>query len=108
MPEIVRLQPEYPDDTSLPPAYFLKFTQEEFPGFLANPTGTMADLGHPVKNLVVTVKDHVWDSGKQEWFTDETDKMLFDLPPASQWQWVCGYQDEMCVCERVIVATLPG
>jgi hypothetical protein len=99
---IVQLKPEGGDSEYLPPTYYLKFTQDEFPAFLANPTATMEKLGHPVKNLTVTVKDHVWDAGKGKWITEETDK-LFELPPASQWEWWCGYQDEMCVCERVLV-----
>jgi hypothetical protein len=98
----VQLKPENADTEYLPPTFYLKFSQEEFPVFLANPTATMEGLGHPVKNLTVTVKDHVWDAGKQEWVTDQPDK-LFDLPTASHWEWWCGYQDEMCVCERVLV-----
>ena len=66
----------------------------------------MAELGQPVKNLTVVVKDHVWDAGKQEWVTDEPDKLFAaadaGLPPAKHWVWWCGYQDEMCVCERVL------
>lgn len=105
MPRIVKLQPENTEAEYLPPTFYLKFSQEEFPAFLANPTATMKELGQPVKNLTVTVKDHVWDARKQEWVTDQPDKLFEDggLPPASQWEWWCGYQDEMCVCERVLV-----
>jgi hypothetical protein len=99
---VVQLKPDNPDAEYLPPTFYLKFSQEEFPVFLASPTATMAELGHPVKNLTVTVKDHVWDAVKQEWVTDQPDK-LFDLPTAGHWEWWCGYQDEMCVCERVLV-----
>jgi hypothetical protein len=108
MPRIVKLQPENADpEYLLPPTFYLKFSQEEFPAFLANPTATMKELGHPVKNLTVTVKDHIWDPGKQEWITDQPDKLFADggLPQASSWEWLCGYQDEMCICERVIVAS---
>ena len=49
MPRIVKLQPENADAEYLPPTFYLKFSQEEFPAFLANPTATMKELGHPVK-----------------------------------------------------------
>jgi hypothetical protein len=110
MARIVKLQPENADAEFLPPTFYLKFSQEEFPAFLANPTAIMKELGHPVKNLTVTVKDHIWDAVQQEWLTDQPDKLLLlaadsdgGLPSASQWEWWCGYQDEMCICERVIV-----
>jgi hypothetical protein len=106
MPRIVELKPENDDVRYVPPTFYLEFSREEFPGFLENPTGTMAELGHPVKNLTITVKDHVWDRGKREWVTEEPDKMLFaddaGLPHAKSWVWLCGYSDEMCVCERVL------
>lgn len=106
MPRIVNLHPENADAEYLPPTFYLKFSQEEFPAFLANPAGTMKELGHHVKNLTVTVKDHVWDASKQEWVTDQTDMRFAadgGLPPSSHWEWWCGYQDEQCVCERVLV-----
>lgn len=90
MPRIVQLKPENADAEYLPPTFYLKFSQEEFPAFLASPTATMEKLGHPVNNLTVTVKDHLWDAGKQEWVTDQTDKRFAadgGLPPASQWEW---------------------
>jgi hypothetical protein len=99
----VKLQPESDDVEYLPPTFYLKFTQEEFAVFLANPTATMKKLGQPVKNLTVTMKDHIWDAGKQEWITAETDKVLAELPGASHYEVWCGYSDEMCVCETVIV-----
>jgi hypothetical protein len=107
MPEIVRLQPE---DTGtdkkmpyLPPTFNLKFTQDEFPAFLANPAGTMRELGEPVANLTVTVTDHVWHAEEGRWITDQDDPAVRELPGAATWQWMCGYSDEQCVCERVIV-----
>lgn len=103
MPRIVELKPENPTGEYLPPVYYLKFRQEEFPEFLANPTTTLAALGHHVDNLVVTVKDHVWDAREQKWVTKETGKLFDELPPARHWEWWCGYQDEMCVCEKVLV-----
>lgn len=102
MPRMVRLHPQDPDSEKLPPTFYLKFSQEEFPTFLANPTATMASLGQPLKNLTVSVKAHVWDTMKQEWVTEAPDS-LFDLPEAVNWEWWCGYQDEWCVCERVLV-----
>ncbi|MFI9009940.1 hypothetical protein ACIGNX_22180 [Actinosynnema sp. NPDC053489] len=105
MPRIMPLRPENADE-NLPPTFYLKFSQEEFPAFLANPTAVIKYFGQNVKNLTVTVKDHVWDAGNQEWITDQSDARLAvdgGLPPASQWEWWCGYQDEMCVCERVLV-----
>lgn len=103
MVKILKLQPENADAEFLPPTFYLKFSQEEFPSFLANPTTTLQKLGYTVKNLTVTVKDHVWDACKQEWIIDQTDRILREAPIASQWEWWCGYQDEMCVCERVLV-----
>lgn len=103
MPRVVQLQSENADMECLPPTFYLKFTKEEFPEFLASPTATMEELGHPVKNLTITMKDHLWDAGEQEWVTDETAKVLFDLPVASHTEVWCGYSDEMCVCEVVIV-----
>ncbi|MEU2027145.1 hypothetical protein ABZ565_34215 [Streptomyces sp. NPDC016469] len=102
MPEIVRLQPEK-SDGYLPPMCYIKFSQEEFPTFLANPTGTLRDLGFAVNNVSVVVKDHVWDGRKQTWITDQDDPVVRDLPTSSSWGWVCGYQDEQCVCERVLM-----
>jgi hypothetical protein len=105
MARIVQLKPEN-EAEYLPPTFYLKFSQEEFPEFLANPAATMERLGHPVKSLTVTVKDHVWDAGREEWITDKPDVLFADdggLPPAKNWEWWCGYQDEMCVCEKVIV-----
>lgn len=105
MPELIKLKPENGGGEYLPPIFYLEFSQEEFPGFLANPTGTLEKLGQPVKNLTVTVKDHVWDSQNQEWITDKPDTLFAEdggLPPAQNWKWLCGYQDEMCVCERVL------
>ncbi|WP_330324576.1 hypothetical protein [Streptomyces pseudovenezuelae] len=101
MPRTVKLQPEDGDEY-LPPTHYLKFSQEEFPDFLTNPTVTMKDLGHPVKNLTVTVKDHIWDARRQEWVTDQPHKS-FEAPGSATWEWWCGYSDEMCVCYAVIV-----
>ncbi|MGC5225092.1 hypothetical protein ACPW96_21195 [Micromonospora sp. DT81.3] len=110
MPRIERLQPESEDsEYSLPPTFHLKFSQEEFPAFLAQPTVVMKGLGHEVANLTVSVKDHVWDSRKREWLTADTDQLFaaddggVSLPTASHWEWWCYYSDEMCVCDRVIV-----
>ncbi|MER6501699.1 hypothetical protein ABT218_20450 [Streptomyces sp. NPDC001455] len=102
MPEIVKLQPEN-GDGYLPPVFYLKFDQEEFPKFLANPTGTLRELGQPVNNVSVVVKDHVWDTSQQRWITDQDDPVVRDLPGSSSWGWLCGYQDEQCVCERVLM-----
>jgi hypothetical protein len=114
MPRTIRLQPEGGDtDYSFPPTFQLKFSQEEFPEFVANPTVVMKGLGHEVGNLTISVKDHVWDARKKEWITAETDKLVADadagtdggvsLPSSSTWEWWCYYSDEMCVCERVLV-----
>jgi hypothetical protein len=101
MVKILRLNAESANE-QLPPVHYLKFTQEEFTSFLANPTGTLAANGHTAKNLTITIKDHVWDATKNTWITEGTDMMLMNLPPAQNWVWWCGYQDEMCVCERVL------
>ena len=103
MPRTVSLQPEKADTELLPPTFYLKFSQDEFPAFLANPAATIGKLGHHVKNLTITVKDHVWDASKREWVTDQTDKRIAELPPSGTWEWWCGYQDEQCVCEKVLV-----
>lgn len=103
MVKILTLNTANADLDSLPPVYYLKFTREEFPEFLANPTVTLKNNGHHAKNLTVTVKDHVWDSRNKSWVTDDTDLVMANLPTASHWEWWCGYQDEMCVCERVLV-----
>jgi hypothetical protein len=103
--DIMKLQSEN-GEKYLPPIFYLKFTQEEFPAFLANPTAAVKQLGQPVKNLTVTVKDHVWDSRKEEWITDQSDTRFSadgSLPQSSSWGWLCGYQDEQCVCERVVM-----
>jgi len=112
----MKLQAENTDAEYLPPTFNLTFSEEEFATFLTNPTATMKDLGHPVKNLTVTVRDHVWDGGRQEWVTDEPDKFIaantgadaggdaaVTLPRSGTWEWWCGYEDEMCVCYRVLV-----
>jgi len=82
--------------------FYLKFDQKEFPQFLANPTGTLRDLGHSVNNVSVVVKDHVWDTDRRMWITDQDDPVVRDLPTSQSWVWLCGYQDEQCVCERVL------
>ncbi|MGX2993037.1 hypothetical protein JNUCC64_01880 [Streptomyces sp. JNUCC 64] len=105
MPNVTRLRPEEAEDY-LPPFFYLRFSQEEFPAFLANPTGTLKELGHDPGNLTVTVKDHVWDAGRREWITDQSDPRFATaggLPQSSSWGWICGYQDEQCVCERVLM-----
>ncbi|ADB50702.1 hypothetical protein [Conexibacter woesei] len=102
MPKVVQLKPEN-GEAYLPPAFFVEFSKEEFVEFLANPTVVMGKVGHPVGNLTVSVKDHVWDAGKREWITEKTDAVILDLPEARSWQWLCGIQDEMCICERVIM-----
>ncbi|MEU1432107.1 hypothetical protein ABZ412_34075 [Nocardia sp. NPDC005746] len=103
MPRIVKLQAENSDGEHLPPTFYLKFSQEEFPAFLASPTEVMKELGHPVENLSVSVKDHIWDAGNKEWVRNQTDGHIARLPKVVKWEWWCGYSDEMCVCERVIV-----
>ena len=116
MPTIEELQAETTDAGYLPPTFSLTFSQEEFATFLTNPTASLKDLGHPVKNLTVTVRDHVWDGGRREWVTDEPDKFFaanggaragagapVTLPASGTWEWWCGYEDEMCVCYRVLV-----
>lgn len=99
VPRIVKLQAEDSDGEYLPPTFYLKFSQEQFPVFLASPTEVMKELGHPVENLSVSVKDHIWDAGNNEWVKSQTDRFIRELPALGHWEWWCGYQDEMCVCE---------
>jgi hypothetical protein len=102
MPRIMKLEPQNAETEKLPPTFYLKFYQDEFAAFVANPAATLRELGQSVDNVTVTVRDHAWSAEQQEWVTDRSGK-LFELPPSSSWEWWCYYSDEMCVCDAVIV-----
>jgi hypothetical protein len=104
MPEIVKKLsgPGVPGSEDFPPMFYVKFTEEEFPKFLADPTTTMKELGHNIDHLTVTVGDSAWVSGKRKWIKS-SERPLEDLPPSKSWGWLCGYEDERCVCYPVLM-----
>ena len=83
----------------LPPRYTVMFTQEQFAAFLVDPQQALAKLGYEAAHMTVTVRDSVWMPKDRKW---ESAAVLRDLPPASSWTWLCGYEDEMCVCYPVL------
>jgi hypothetical protein len=97
MPEILK-QLSRDASNDFPPKLYVKFTQEEFPKFLADPLTTMKDLGYNVESLTVTISSNAWVSG--EWVKSNVVKPV--EPPAQNWCWLCGYEDEMCVCYTVL------
>lgn len=102
MPEIVKQLsgPGISGTEDFPPMFYVKFTQEEFATFLADPTTTMKKLGQKVDHLSVSVSNSTWVSGERKWI--KHNRPTNELPPARNWVWWCGYSDEMCVCYRVL------
>lgn len=83
----------------LPPRFSVTFTQAEFPQFLADPAAGLEKLGYKADHVTVSVRDSVWIPKERRWGGA---KILRDLPPAQSWEWLCGYEDEMCVCYPVL------
>ncbi|MFB2566899.1 hypothetical protein [Rhizobium sp. IMFF44] len=91
---------EIAGNEDLPPTYKLKFSEEEFPSFIANPVKVMAELGLPVERLNVSLSNSSWIKPKKKWVKN-SEIVKADLPHSSTWHWLCGYEDEMCVCYQV-------
>jgi hypothetical protein len=104
MPEIVRQLsgPGVAGTEHFPPMFFVKFTSDEFPNFLKDPTATMKTLGHSVDHLNVSVSDSAWSTTEKKWIKAGEGIETRQLPAARNWVWWCGYSDEMCVCYRVL------
>jgi len=83
----------------LPPRYTATFSQEEFVTFISDPTAVLEKLGYKVDNITVAIRDSAWMAKERKW-TEA--RVLRDLPSAQHWRWECGYEDEMCVCYRVL------
>jgi hypothetical protein len=103
MPEILKQLsgPEVSGTEDFPPLFCLKFTDPEFAKFLADPATTVRNLGHHVDNLTVSVSNSAWMLKERKWIKPSK-LSTAQLPPAHNWVWWCGYQDEMCVCYRVL------
>ena len=89
----------------LPPFYVLKFSEAEFPDFIANPVKVMAELGHPVERLNISLSNSSWLRHEKRWVKNseivKIASIAVTLPASSTWHWECGYEDEMCVCYQV-------
>jgi hypothetical protein len=77
------------------PMFKIKFTQEEFTDFLADPTSAVKNLGYNVNHLTVTLSDGVWMSEEKRWGR-------LDRPTSKRVIITCGVMDEACWCWRVI------
>lgn len=84
----------------LPPRFSTTFTQAEFGDFLAAPAATLGKLGDNVQHMTVSVGTSVWMPKDKKWAPNT---VLADLPPSQSWGWLCGYEDEMCVCHAVLM-----
>lgn len=85
---------------SLPPRFSVTFTQDEFVGFIADPAAGLEALGYKVDHITVSLRDKVWVPKDQKWAGREA---KLHLPESQSWGWLCGYEDEMCVCYPVLM-----
>lgn len=105
MPEIVKKLsgPGIAGTEDFPPMAYVKFTEEEFAAFLADPPASMKKLGFDVDRLTVSVGNSAWVAAQRKWIKpDQAPAETRDLPQVKNWVWWCGYSDEMCVCYRVL------